>query len=47
MKTKWEIENGVKYSKKGLMDKINEMIKTESKLSGNEKTSKAWEQKLQ
>lgn len=43
MKTKWEIDEGVKYSKKGIMEKINEMIKNESKNSGDSKISKAWE----
>lgn len=46
MKTQWEIDSGIKYSKRGIIDKINEMIKNESKLNPEPKMAKAWEQKL-
>jgi hypothetical protein len=43
MKTQWEIDSGVKYSKRGIIDKINEMIKNESKMNPEPKMAKAWE----
>ena len=43
MKTQWEIDSSIKYSKRGIIDKINEMIKNESKLNPEPKMAKAWE----
>ena len=47
LKMPWEIENGVKFSKKGLMEFITKFLDQES--PHNEKdpaTAKLWEQKL-
>ena len=43
MKTQWEKDNGIKFSKKGIIKAINDMIKSESKLSPDSKIAKAWE----
>lgn len=47
LKTEWEIESGVKFSKRGLMSFIEEQIAKESADNKDDpKTAKAWERKL-
>ena len=46
LKTEWEIKNGVKFSKRGIVDYIERFLATESINSEDPQTAKAWEEKL-
>lgn len=47
LKTQWEEESGVKFSKRGIIEHIEKILSLESPLNKEDpKISKAWEQKL-
>jgi hypothetical protein len=47
LKTQWEIDNGVKFSKRGLIEYIEKMHAQETPDNKDDpKTAKAWERKL-
>ena len=46
LKTEWEIRNGVKFSKRGIIEYIENFLVQESKANKDPKVAKAWDQKL-
>ena len=42
-KTQWEIDNGIKYSKKGIIETIEKYLKYESTESDDAKNGRLWE----
>lgn len=45
-KTQWEIDNGIKFSKKGIIETIDKYLKYESTESEDAKNGRLWEEKL-
>lgn len=47
LKTEWEIRNGVRFSKRGIIEYVEMFLERESKQNKEDaKTAKLWEQKL-